>query len=213
MSIENNSSNPENGVELESVWDDEKSQIEYALPLPRSAAPSGKELIQDIPEEELKQIGDFIIAPSPETHHDQFKQALDFLVKDGTKILACADGVIENFTIIQTEWGNDPSFASKMNYITLKHISENGQVEYTQYCHLAKDSIPLNLQVGDKVRRGQVIGIVGKTGWTDRDHLHYICFRVPKPDDNPLVIEKGFKSLVPNFKLKENFTIRKIFKR
>ncbi|MDD3774177.1 MAG: M23 family metallopeptidase [Patescibacteria group bacterium] len=61
---------------------------------------------------------------------------------------------------------------------------------------LAKNSVSRNgLKIGDKVKKGQVIARTGKTGWTDRDHLHFIVFRL----DNQIGNNHGFKSLKPKF--------------
>ena len=68
--------------------------------------------------------------------------------------------------------------------MTIEH--PNG--EFSQYCHLAKEAAArLGISPGTPVRKGQEIATVGKTGWTERDHLHVVVFR---PDNNPF----GFKS-------------------
>jgi murein DD-endopeptidase MepM/ murein hydrolase activator NlpD len=51
--------------------------------------------------------------------------------------------------------------------------------------------------IGSIVKTGQPIGFVGKTGWTDRDHLHFIVFRLEK--DNP-ENSFGFRSLEIKFR-------------
>ena len=94
---------------------------------------------------------------------------------DGTEILAAEDGkIIEAIDNFNT-WGPSEKFIDQLNYLTIQH--PNG--EYSQYCHLAKNSFQnTGLRVGLNVKKGEVIGIVGKTGWTDRDHLHFIVFKV-----------------------------------
>jgi murein DD-endopeptidase MepM/ murein hydrolase activator NlpD len=51
------------------------------------------------------------------------------------------------------------------------------------------------LKVGNFVKKGQQIARVGKTGWTDRDHLHFLVFKVEKLEGNPY----GFYSLKVRF--------------
>ena len=85
--------------------------------------------------------------------------------------------------------GDDPEFRDQLNYLTIRH--ENG--EFSQYCHLAKGSVSaMGLRKGSIVQQGQQIATVGKTGWTDRDHLHFVVFRA---DSNKF----GFKSLKVRF--------------
>lgn len=53
------------------------------------------------------------------------------------------------------------------NYCILKH--ENGY--YTLYAHLKYNSININL--GDKVKKGDTIGYMGNTGYSFGTHLHF----------------------------------------
>ena len=47
----------------------------------------------------------------------------------------------------------------------------------TQYCHLAS----VNVQAGDQVTVGQVIGYQGATGWATGKHLHFALSRNKQP--------------------------------
>lgn len=53
------------------------------------------------------------------------------------------------------------------NYVSLKHA--NG--EYSFYGHMIMGSLAVN--IGDKVKQGQVIGKVGHTGMSNCPHLHF----------------------------------------
>lgn len=71
-------------------------------------------------------------------------------------IFAANDGVV---TINEDHW-------SYGNYIVIDH--ENG---YTSlYAHLAEKGLPA---VGTRVKRGEVIGLMGSTGFSDGTHLHF----------------------------------------
>ncbi len=64
------------------------------------------------------------------------------------------------------------------NYIVLKDTTTT-PVSYQLYLHIAKDSVPSNLNVGDKVERGQLIGVVDNTGQSWGHHLHYMVHTNP----------------------------------
>ena len=59
----------------------------------------------------------------------------------------------------------------------------------TIYMHFNK----LNVRVGEKIKRGQVIGNVGNTGYSTGQHLHYEVrySNVPLNPIEFLVYEKG----------------------
>lgn len=173
---------------LANYWDNEKSKATYIYPVLKDAKTDPK-LWQDIAPDDLRQIGPFMVAGSKETHVGRFLHAVDFLVLDHNLVIAARAGRVTEIVERNFEWGDGEKFCDKLNYITLEH--DNG--EFTQYCHLIHNSVgAMGLKVGHLVRLGEAIGRVGKTGWTDRDHLHFIVFRL---DDNPF----GFKSLVPRW--------------
>lgn len=63
---------------------------------------------------------------------------------------------------------NDTSGSSAGNYIAILHTSAKGDKYTSLYLHLSKVAV----KVGDKVRRGQQIGISGNTGHSTGPHLH-----------------------------------------
>ena len=173
------------------IWDDEKTRNAYALPL-HSDAPQHPSLWQNISPDQLFTVGPFTCLSSPQSHIGPFKWAIDLLVPDGTPVLAAQDGVVAEVREDSDRWGNGPEFRDYLNYVTIGHPSG----EYTQYCHLAKSSVAASgIRIGSVVRKGQQIAVAGKTGWTDRDHLHFVVFREDYVPENPF----GFKSLQPRF--------------
>lgn len=179
----------------DAMWDSEVSRLSYCLPLdlaPKDADDQGEKLKAGIPDDELYKIMHYWCAKSPLTHRAAFKNAIDFLVLDESPIIAAGGGRVVEVQQHSNEWGDDLSFRDKLNYITIQHSA----TEFSQYCHLAQNSVRDALvHIGGMVKEGQVIGTVGKTGLTDRDHLHFIVFRL---DNNPSPF--GFKSLVPKWK-------------
>ncbi len=98
-------------------------------------------------------------------------RGVDFAAPLGTKVRATGDGSIE-FIGTQRGYGN---------VITVKH----GKFS-TTYAHL--NEFADGLKEGSKVRQGDVIGFVGRTGFATGPHLHYE-FKVDGEQANPLTAE------------------------
>lgn len=198
------------------VWHDgERSRLEFCYPLPITPWRAGRwtlrswkavaehyivdkkrapyTLVGGIPKDDLYEEGAFWCAKSPQSHMGPFLNAIDFLVPDGTPVLAAAEGKIIELVENNTKWGDGDQYRDALNFVTLVHSCG----ELMQYCHLARGSVSASgLRVGSEVKQGQHIATVGKTGWTDRDHLHFLAFRDDRGNsDNPF----GFKSLIPRF--------------
>ncbi|HAU66338.1 MAG: Peptidase M23B [Candidatus Uhrbacteria bacterium GW2011_GWF2_39_13] len=142
-------------------------------------------LATGVPNEELFLQGPFLCCQSPSTHIGPFRHAIDFLVPNGTIVYASDEGRVETIRTASDRWGPTSEYADDLNYITLAHTTWRthhyfGPLEYhywTQYCHLAKDSErEFGIMVSDRVKAGQPIARTGKTGWIDRDHLHFLTF-------------------------------------
>ena len=79
---------------------------------------------------------------------------------NNNEILAFADGIVTSVQKTGIQYGTGC-------YVRLKH--NNGL--YTLYYHLKSGSVCVN--VGDKVRKGQKLGIIGTTGQSTGIHLHF----------------------------------------
>lgn len=84
-------------------------------------------------------------------------QGVDFTVPEGSRVFATADGKV-------TEVKNKATTAGK--YIVIDHGSSGYK---TQYNHLSR----IDVKVGQKVKRGDIIGLTGNTGLSLTPHLHY----------------------------------------
>ncbi|MCD4829119.1 MAG: M23 family metallopeptidase [Candidatus Cloacimonetes bacterium] len=91
----------------------------------------------------------------PVSGRRDFHRGLDISNSTGSPIYATADGVVTR-TTFQKYMGN---------YIELRH----GFGYVTRYGHL--DSF--NVAKGDEVKKGQIIGLMGRTGRTTGPHVHY----------------------------------------
>lgn len=96
---------------------------------------------------------------NPFTHNGrEFHNGLDFAANSGTPVVAPAYGLVTS-----AGWMGDLGQAIK--------ITHNSTYQ-TGFGHLSR----INVQVGDHVTAGDVIGYVGSTGRSSGPHLHYIVY-------------------------------------
>jgi murein DD-endopeptidase MepM/ murein hydrolase activator NlpD len=93
---------------------------------------------------------------------------IDYAAPEGTPVHATADGVVE-FAGTQRGYGN---------VIVVKHR----EPLTTLYAHLS--AFAPAMESGFRVRQGELIGFVGRTGWATGPHLHYEV-RVAEKQVNP----------------------------
>jgi murein DD-endopeptidase MepM/ murein hydrolase activator NlpD len=91
--------------------------------------------------------------------------AWDFRMPEGTPVVAALEGVVRLARGDSDEGGCDPAMARKANYVV---IESPGNIE-TQYLHFSSVSVV----PGQHVRRGDLLGYSGKTGWACGAHLHF----------------------------------------
>jgi|KBSSwiS6_1023812.scaffolds.fasta_scaffold01015_2 murein DD-endopeptidase MepM/ murein hydrolase activator NlpD len=99
------------------------------------------------------------------------RAALDFKMKKGTKILAARDGVVTRVKEDGDKGGWSPKYRQYGNNIIIQH-ADNSR---SGYWHIQKDGALVN--VGDTVKKGQVIALSGNTGYTAFPHLHFIAWK------------------------------------
>ena len=92
---------------------------------------------------------------------------LDFYLPQGTPILAARPGLVVEVKDKYNKACYKKSFMSKCNYVVIRH--DNG--DESDYAHLAYRSVRVN--IGQRVRRGQIIGLSGQTGYATYPHLHF----------------------------------------
>lgn len=195
--------------EENSLWREEESKGKYCLPISHfeNAIEVGRLIAaQSNPPTDpgrLYEVCGFLAEDSLESHRNESKQAIDFLVPDGTPVIAAADGIIIEVVISNDQWGPSEEYANFQNRITISH--DNG--EFTQYIHLAKGSaeeicVPGVGKIFKRVKKGQQIALTGMNGWTTGPHLHFSVFRLLTEEEimkqkkpNPI----KWKSLKPRF--------------
>ena len=93
----------------------------------------------------------------------KFHAGMDFTANPGTKIYATGDGVVAT-----AEYGSGYG-----NHIVLNH----GYGYNTLYGHMEKIAV----RIGQKVKRGELIGYVGNTGLSAGPHVHYEVHKNGEP--------------------------------
>jgi len=104
-------------------------------------------------------------------HVGKDRFAIDFLVPEGTYVLAPRDGVVIKAKDDSDRGGSSRRFENDANFLILQH--EDG--ERSVLIHLKKDSIRVKL--GEWVRAGDVVAQQGSTGWTYKPHIHFAVYR------------------------------------
>jgi murein DD-endopeptidase MepM/ murein hydrolase activator NlpD len=99
---------------------------------------------------------------------------IDFTPGAGVPIEAIADGVVVGSSVADGSWGV---------HVTIEHDID-GVTYRSAYAHMQSGSMTLSL--GDTVKRGQVIGLVGNTGQSFGAHLHFVIQTADGTFINPL---------------------------
>lgn len=107
----------------------------------------------------------FGLRTDPFRRISSFHTGIDIRGNFGEPIFAAADG-----EVILAEYSGGHG-----NYIIINHSDKYE----TRYAHLAK----IDVLVGEKVKKGQIIGSVGSTGRSTGPHLHYEIIENGKPID------------------------------
>ncbi|GAA0875807.1 M23 family metallopeptidase [Wandonia haliotis] len=81
---------------------------------------------------------------------------MDFTAPVGTEVYSTGDGVVEELEI--KSWGYGKSI-----------VIDHGYGYKTRYAHLSA----FKVKKGDKVKRGDLIGLIGNSGKSTGPHLHY----------------------------------------
>lgn len=97
-----------------------------------------------------------------------FHAAIDIKAPTGASVVAAENGIV-------IFMGNKVAYGNAV-------IVDHGGGVSTQYSHLWK--FATNVQVGNTIKRGQVLGYVDSTGWSTGPHLDFIV-RVKGEPQNP----------------------------
>jgi len=115
---------------------------------------------------------------SGKTHKNEGKQNENYFAF-GQQVVAPADGVVTD--VIQGVRDNTPGsmnpYSALGNAVMIKHREH----EVSVLAHFKQGSIQVN--VGDSVKRGQVLGLCGNSGNSSEPHIHYHLQNTPIVQD------------------------------
>jgi murein DD-endopeptidase MepM/ murein hydrolase activator NlpD len=115
-----------------------------------SKLPTGLPMTQD-----FSITSGFGVRADPMTHQTSMHEGIDFVAPIGTQIRSTADGKV-------LRSGRAGAYGEMIEI-------EHGDGFVSRYAHLSRRHV----NDGDKVERGQLIGLLGNTGRSTGPHLHY----------------------------------------
>ncbi|MGA2141044.1 MAG: M23 family metallopeptidase [Brevinematales bacterium] len=105
------------------------------------------------------------------SHRGWIQYSLDFGMQIGTPVCAARDGVVVEVKQDSYHGGFRFWYMNMANYITVYHSDGS----FSEYLHLMQNGSAV--KVGDIIKKGQVIGYSGNTGFTTGPHLHFMVFK------------------------------------
>jgi murein DD-endopeptidase MepM/ murein hydrolase activator NlpD len=129
---------------------------------------SGIPSICPIERDNIKKTSGFGMRIHPINKVEMMHKGLDLVAESGTPVLATADGIV-----VKVEFKEPGKGYGRMIVI------EHGTEYTTIYAQLSE----FKVAEGDKVKMGQVIGLVGSSGMSTGPHLHYEVRKNGEPVD------------------------------
>jgi murein DD-endopeptidase MepM/ murein hydrolase activator NlpD len=112
------------------------------------------------------------------SHQGLHLYAWDFVMPNGSEILAAREGVV-----LETEQSYS-TLGLTGNYVLLRHADG----EISGYFHIQHNGALV--KVGDPVKQGQAIALSGMTGQTTLPHLHFVVFNAEKTASIPISFQE-----------------------
>lgn len=98
------------------------------------------------------------------------RMAYDFKMKTGTPVYAARGGVVTSVQEGFNKGGVNKKYYRRANAIIVRHPDGSNAM----YAHLKHNGA--EVQVGDTVKQGQLIGFSGSTGYSAFPHLHFMVW-------------------------------------
>ena len=165
-----------------STWREEHIRILRENPLIKeksSTKYSKRGICSPVPKDQIRRI-----VSSSVTHIGNLCNAIDFLVPEGTEVYTAAEGMVTALNDDSNIGGSDSKYWYEGNYVVIKHNHESAGYEHFRYKDVA-------VEVGDRVKQGQLIGYSGNTGHSRGPHLHFEVMEFFGPGDEGYVTPKA----------------------
>lgn len=146
-----------------------------ASPTPATMAANLRALTFTAPIKSGRITSHYGMRKNPTTKKKQLHKGIDIAAPTGTDVFSAADGTISVAETSDTNHGMRISIQHSDGYTT-------------HYSHLSK----IDVQTGDKVAAGEVIGAVGNTGVSTAPHLHFEVYHNDQLLDPRDVIDFSF---------------------
>ena len=105
------------------------------------------------------------------SHRGASKYAVDFGMPVGTPVHAARSGVVIDVTERHNRGGASRRYARYANFVTILHDDDTTG----EYYHLKQYGAAVD--IGQHVKRGDLIGYSGNTGFSSMPHLHFAVYR------------------------------------
>lgn len=99
------------------------------------------------------------------------RYALDFKMKIGQEVCAIREGIVVYIKNDSDIGGNNKKYKPNANNIIISHNDGT----FSQYAHFKKNGIIV--KKGDTLKKGQLIGYSGNTGYSSKPHLHFAVYK------------------------------------
>ncbi|MCY7296840.1 M23 family metallopeptidase [Alteromonas sp. a30] len=118
------------------------------------------------------------------THHGSERYALDFGMPVGTPVHAAREGVVVDTAEHNDLGGGSEEYSQYANYVIILH--DDGTTG--EYFHLMYQGVEVD--IGQYVQAGDLLGYSGNTGFSTVPHLHFAVYRArPKGDFQSIPIQ------------------------
>lgn len=105
------------------------------------------------------------------SHTGPDEYAIDWKMPEGTPVVAAREGKVVSVKDDSEKGGPNRKFEDCANIVTVQH--SDGTMAH--YCHLSPHSA--KVEVGQRVRAGDLLALSGNTGFTSGPHLHFAVFK------------------------------------
>lgn len=158
--LHNHDHHPANWYDGEASEINTADDLGFVLTLPVKDPPS----IQPLPGE-LEVTSAFGYRQNPFSNQRQLHTGIDLKARKGTPVVTTSDGTVKS-AFFESRRGN---------HIIIEHDESYN----TLYAHLSE----MKVKPGDQVKKGDIIGLVGSSGFSTAPHLHYEVLKHGKPID------------------------------